>query len=772
MKKFLFLSLILLCTAMSAWSYTTETITLSYQGSGKTTDPKTGISVKAAPYSSLPFWKVSSDILELEVPSGYIITGVRFIYCPEEFLQGVGITNIGSIKSSNMLVLNGETWEQSDGAFSYNHSIAFSGVEAYVAAVYIAYHKHEFTDLSFPLGVAATCTTPGMKGYWECSDCGHIYSDYDGKEELSRTSLEIPAINHKNKIYVEAKPATDTEDGYTVDHWHCPDCGKNFADEECTEQITENMIIIRAKNRDWLCFTANTDNSTVELDKVGDPYEAELEFTTTETTWVPYTFGQTITLTDAGDKVYFRKAGEGVASGFSKSFTDYYQFDMSGSIAASGNVMSLLDKTCLATSFPANGTYCFACLFSGCKSLASTPELPAMTLAQDCYYWMFNGCTGLTSAPELPAMTLAYGCYQAMYDNCTGLKQVPALPATTMETFCYAAMFRGCTSLTEAPELSATTLKDYCYSEMFSGCTSLETAPELPVTTLQQSCYDRMFYGCTSLTTAPELPATTLPYRCYDQMFSGCTKLNQVKVAFTEWTNNTTYNWLKDVASTGTFVCPDALDKTQTGASYIPEGWTPVFEVKANNEPKTENYYSTFYSKENAYQVPNGVTAYTGVVEESASNPDESVLKLTAIEGGIIPAEEPVILKATKSQVYLPYTTTTATKSTDNMLEGTDEETTLSANQYALSLGQYGVGFYLWNGKSIDAHKAYLTLTASAGTKAFTFQFEDGETTGIQEASPKSSPEGKELMYDLNGVRVNDNYKGIVIKNGKKILKK
>ena len=770
MKKIFFLSLFLLCTAMSAWSYTTETITLCYHGYETTTDPKTGINVTAAiPRIDLPGWEVSPH-LALKVPCGYIITGVKFIYCAEELLQRFGLTNHG-IEYCSILVLNGETWEQSDGAFSNYPSIDFHGAKAYVTAVEITYHKHEFLPFEecYHEGVAATCTTPGMMGYLECSDCGHIYEDDLGDYELSKTSLEIPAINHKNKIYVEAKPATDTEDGYTVDHWHCPDCGKNFADEECTEQITENMII-RAKNRDWLCFTANTDNSTVELDKVGDPYEAELEFTTTETTWVPYTFGQTITLTDAGDKVYFRKAGEGVASGFSKSITDYYQFDMSGSIAASGNVMSLLDKTCLATSFPANGTYCFACLFSGCKSLASTPELPAMTLAQDCYYWMFNGCTGLTSAPELPAMTLAYGCYQAMYDNCTGLKQVPALPATTMETFCYAAMFRGCTSLTEAPELSATTLKDYCYSEMFSGCTSLETAPELPVTTLQQSCYDRMFYGCTSLTTAPELPATTLPYRCYDQMFSGCTKLNQVKVAFTEWTNNTTYNWLKDVASTGTFVCPDALDKSQTGASYIPEGWTPAFEVKANNEPETENYYSTFYSGTNAYEVPEGVTAYTGVVEESASNPDESVLKLTAIEGGIIPAEEPVILKATKSQVYLPYTTETAINNPDNKLEGTDVATTLSTNDYALSLGQYGVGFYLWEGKEIGANKAYLTLTASAGAKAFTFQFDDGETTGI--LKPVMDEKKDSPAYNLNGMRVNDNYKGIVIKNGKKIYQK
>ena len=168
--------------------------------------------------------------------------------------------------------------------------------------------------------------------------------------------------------------------------------------------------------------------------------------------------------------------------------------------------------------------------------------------------------------------------------------------------------------------------------------------------------------------------------------------------------------------------------------------------------------------------MPNGVTAYTGVAEESASNPDESVLKLTAIEGGIIPAEEPVILKASQSQVYLQYTTTTATPSTTNKLSGTDVAKALGANEYALSLGQNGVGFYLWEGKSIGAHKAYLTLESPTMAKAFTFMFDDGETTAIEQPAINGKQSGD--TYNLNGVRVNDNYKGIVIKNGKKVYQK
>ena len=212
----------------------------------------------------------------------------------------------------------------------------------------------------------------------------------------------------------------------------------------------------------WLCFTADEANSTVHLDKVGSPDVISLETSTDGRNWTEYTWsgntGPTLTLANVGDKVYMRAKTENQTIG--KSNSDYYKFVMTGKIAASGNIQTLL------------------------KDDGSRTDAPFI-----CYYNMFNGCTSLTSAPELPATTLANSCYYNMFYNCT--------------------------SLTTAPELPATTLVNYCYSGMFSGCSSLTTAPELPATTLAQSCYSSMFFRCTSLTSAPELPATTLANNCY-----------------------------------------------------------------------------------------------------------------------------------------------------------------------------------------------------------------------------------------------------------------
>ena len=65
---------------------------------------------------------------------------------------------------------------------------------------------------------------------------------------------------------------------------------------------------------DWLCFTAEETNSTVQLNKVGSPTEIYLEISTDGSTWKDYTWaentGGTLTLANVGDKVYFRAKNE------------------------------------------------------------------------------------------------------------------------------------------------------------------------------------------------------------------------------------------------------------------------------------------------------------------------------------------------------------------------------------------------------------------------------------------------------------------------------
>ena len=136
-------------------------------------------------------------------------------------------------------------------------------------------------------------------------------------------------------------------------------------------------------------------------------------------------------------------------------------------------------------------------------------------------------------------------------------------------------MFANQTSLVTVPKLFKVSTN--C-SGMFSGCTSLTSVPSdmLPATLLTDGCYENMFINCTNLYVAPELPATALTNGCYNRMFSGCTSLREVTCYATQFygddMNTSTYGWLNNVSSNGTFKCTSQ----EIWANNIPQGWSLI----------------------------------------------------------------------------------------------------------------------------------------------------------------------------------------------------
>lgn len=143
---------------------------------------------------------------------------------------------------------------------------------------------------------------------------------------------------------------------------------------------------------DPLCFTAEDAGATIAFNKVGSPDDARIVTSTDGQAWTDYTFNDVITLASAGDKVYFRAKTENQTLGSINS--DYYQFVMTGKIAASGNIQTLLKADGSRTDAPA---YCYNYMFEGCSQLTTAPELPATTLASGCYADMFLRCSSLAS---------------------------------------------------------------------------------------------------------------------------------------------------------------------------------------------------------------------------------------------------------------------------------------------------------------------------------------------------------------------------------------
>lgn len=299
-------------------------------------------------------------------------------------------------------------------------------------------------------------------------------------------------------------------------------------------------------------------------------WDGTLQYSTDLSTWNTWDGTTTLNSSDGTEHVlYVRGTGNSVISGGSGK-----RWMLAGTnISCSGNIENLLNYEIVTTgAHPNMGSNSYAFMFRNCTSLTIAPELPAVTLADDCYKGMFYGCTSLTTAPKLPAIILADQCYYAMFQSCTSLTIAPELPATTLATYnCYRQMFYGCTSLTIAPELPATTLTENCYNSMFWGCTNLTAAPKLlPANTLSLGCCRDMFHNCVSLTSAPELPATILAYSCYNGMFNGCTSL---KLSTTQVGKYTTQYRIPSsgTGGTATYALSDMFSNTGGTFTGTPE---------------------------------------------------------------------------------------------------------------------------------------------------------------------------------------------------------
>ena len=80
-------------------------------------------------------------------------------------------------------------------------------------------HNHEMVKTE---GVEATCVDDGSIEYWTCSICHKMYSDEEGKNEITEDDIIIPAPGHDFEEIVT--PATLTKNGSIVTK--CTRCGK------------------------------------------------------------------------------------------------------------------------------------------------------------------------------------------------------------------------------------------------------------------------------------------------------------------------------------------------------------------------------------------------------------------------------------------------------------------------------------------------------------------------------------------------------------------
>ena len=183
--------------------------------------------------------------------------------------------------------------------------------------------------------------------------------------------------------------------------------------------------------------------------------------------------------------------------------------------------------------------------------------------------------------------------------------------------------------------------------------------------------------------------------------------------------------------------------------------------------------YSTF-----ACPVPLDFSGIDGLTAFVATTVADGAVTLKSVTTA--PANTGLVLKGTASETYEIPVTASAEAPESNLLVGCIVETTVAVNatskfnNYVLAI-EDGVAKFqslVEFGATIPAGKAFLKNGAvGGGVKALSVVFND-TATGIEAASVVEEAEEEGVLYNTAGQVVTKDYKGIVIKNGKKFINK
>ena len=148
----------------------------------------------------------------------------------------------------------------------------------------------------------------------------------------------------------------------------------------CTAFMMMLCAVCAASAANYLTFTAEEEGSSFGI-MHADKNNPDVQYSLDDgATWTALAEGDSVILAHKGDKVLLK--GNNL-KGFSMHKNKFSTFKLTGKLAASGSVMSLIDSIGLSTEIP--NSYCFQKLFSGCTSLTQAPELPATKLTVACY---------------------------------------------------------------------------------------------------------------------------------------------------------------------------------------------------------------------------------------------------------------------------------------------------------------------------------------------------------------------------------------------------
>lgn len=189
-------------------------------------------------------------------------------------------------------------------------------------------------------------------------------------------------------------------------------------------------------------------------------------------------------------------------------------------------------------------------------------------------------------------------------------------------------------------------------------------------------------------------------------------------------------------------------------------------EVKITSPDETAQVtdagWATYVTK-NAVSFPGAVKAFT--VTYNSTNDQITLNSVTSV-----PANTAVVLKgAAGTYTLTKVESADAPASNDLKYSWSDKTIASGDNIYVLAKNNGVIGFWpVTVGTTVAPFKGYLDLGSNSSAKSF-FSLDDA-VTGVSSIKAGTKEDG--VRYNLAGQRVDNNYKGVVIMNGKKFMVK
>lgn len=199
------------------------------------------------------------------------------------------------------------------------------------------------------------------------------------------------------------------------------------------------------------------------------------------------------------------------------------------------------------------------------------------------------------------------------------------------------------------------------------------------------------------------------------------------------------------------------------GTKQLSQGSTLLSITKPDETAEVSDAGWATYVTKNAVSFPDAVKAFTVTYN---STDDQITLNSVAS----VPANTAVVLKGDAGTYTLTKVESAdAPASNDLKYSWSDKTIADGDNIYVLAQNNGVIGFWpVKENTTVAAFKGYLSLGSNSSAKSF-FALDD-TVTGVSSIKAETKENG--VRYNLAGQRVDNNYKGVVIMNGKKFMVK